>query len=104
MKFKEVATPTYINVREFTEPFEGVYVGKVEGKHGSNYLFSRDGRQFVVYGIKSVHEKMSAVTSGLTVRITKIAEHQSINGGTFVEVLVEVGEVQSGPGETTNCE
>lgn len=104
MKFKEVATPTYISVREFTEPFEGVYVGKVEGKHGSNYLFSRDGRQFVVYGVKSVHEKMSAVTSGLTVRLTKIAEHRSLNGGTFVEVLVEVGEASCDPGENDNHE
>lgn len=29
MKFKEVSTPTYINVRDLQAPFEGLYQGKV---------------------------------------------------------------------------
>lgn len=92
MKFKEITTPTYINVRELGATFEGIYQGKVEGKHGPNYLFSRESQNFVIYGIKSVHEKMSSVVPGLTVRITKIAEHRNQGGGIFIDVRVEVGE------------
>lgn len=92
MKFKEVATPIYINVRELETPFEGTYLGKVEGKHGSNYLFTHEDKAFVVYGVKSVHEKMSSVDLGHLVRIAKVAEHRNQAGGVFVEVRVEVAE------------
>lgn len=92
MKFKEIRVPKAIRVRSMDEPFEGVYLGSAEGQHGLNYLFFSQDRKFTVYGSKSLHEKMASVEPGYAVRITRLEEHTTKSGGTFIEIKVEVSE------------
>lgn len=93
MKFKEIKIDKAIRVRDLEDsPFEGVYLGSVEGNHGLNYKFFSEDRRFVVYGTKALHEKMALVEPGFAVKITKIAEHDTKTGGTFIELKVEVSE------------
>lgn len=92
MKFKEVCLPLSIRVRDLDQPFEGIYLGAVEGHHGLNYLFFSQDQKFKVYGTKALHEKMAEVEVGHAVRITRIEEHQTKSGGTFIEIRVEASE------------
>lgn len=92
MKFKEIRIPQAIRIRDMDEPFEGVYLASTQGHHGLNYLFFSQDRKFTVYGSKALHEKMQAVEPGHAVRITRLEEHATKSGGTFIEIKVEVSE------------
>ncbi len=93
IKFSEVKLEKALRVRDMdTDPFEGVYLGSIEGNHGLNYRFFSEDRNFVVYGTKALHEKMAQIQPGYAVRIAKIAEHDTKSGGTFIEIKVEVSD------------
>lgn len=98
MKFNEIKKTKSLSVHGMTtNPFEGVYIGKVPGEYGDNYKFESNGQEFVVLSTKDLRQKMALVKPGYAVRITKIGESPTRTGGTYIEVRVEVGS-QPAPG------
>lgn len=92
MKMTEVKEVQCLRVQSLEEPFEGVYLGPIQGKLGTNYRFFSESQEFVIYGTKVLHNKLAQVEAGHAVRITFLDDHTTKTGGKYFDVKVEVSE------------
>lgn len=74
-------------------PIVGVYAGRSRGQHGKpDYLFKVDGKTIRILGIKDLHDKMSHVSVGSTI---KVKYSHAIPSSTYIQYIADI-EVLNG--------